>query len=101
MIENVHISHNSNEATIKLGKENIFLIGMSNEIREKVKECDLCAKYSESEQLLPMMSHEIDMMLYDPWQYMSIDVFFVEIGGIKKTFLVSVDHYSDNFELDQ
>ena len=30
-----------------------------------------------------------------------LDVFFVEIEGVKKTLLVSVDHYSDNFELNQ
>ena len=45
-----------------------------------------------------MISHEIPSY---PWQLMSMDFFLMDTKGVKKTFLISVDHYSDNIEFDQ
>ncbi|RLU19993.1 hypothetical protein DMN91_008552 [Ooceraea biroi] len=51
----------------------------------------------DSQQDPPMQSHEI---LQYPFQFISMDVFFTEYKGKKRKFLVTVDHYSDFFELD-
>ena len=44
-----------------------------------------------------MMSHDIPTY---PFQIISMDVFFVEYRGAKKNFLVTVDPYSDFFEVN-
>ncbi|XP_052566384.1 uncharacterized protein K02A2.6-like [Culex pipiens pallens] len=97
MIEKTHISHNGVEATLKLARANIFWPGMSAQIRDTVKECAVCAKFAGSQSKPPMQSHPVPV---HPFQLVSLDVFFAEYRGIKRKFLVTVDHYSDLFEID-
>lgn len=54
-------------------------------------------KFKNSQQNPPMQSHEIPLY---PFQFVSMDVCFARFGGKKCKFLVTVDHYSDYFELD-
>ncbi|KMQ86691.1 hypothetical protein RF55_14270 [Lasius niger] len=44
-----------------------------------------------------MQSHKIP---HFPFQFISMDVFFAEYKKKKRKFLITVDHYSDFFELD-
>jgi hypothetical protein len=44
-----------------------------------------------------MQSHEIPQYTFE---FISMDVFFAEYRSKKQKFLVTVDHYSDFFELD-
>lgn len=97
MIDKVHLSHNGIESTLKLARENIFWPGMSAQITDVVKECQVCAKFAASQQKPPMQSHAIPIY---PWQVVSMDVFFTSYHGKKRQFLVTVDHYSDYIELD-
>lgn len=97
MIDKVHISHNGIEATIKLARNNLFWPGMTTQIKNKIKKCDICAKYHNSPQKPPMTSHEIPLY---PFQYISMDVCMTEFKGKTRKFLITVDHYSDFFELD-
>lgn len=95
MINKAHVSHSGIENTIKFAKENIFWPGMCQQIEEKVRQCDPCAKFAESQQNLPMMSHEIPIYA---WQIISMDVFFVRYRNKQEKMLVMVDHFSDFFE---
>lgn len=92
-----HVSHNGVEATLKLARANVFWPGMSAQIREAVKECTVCAKYAPSQAPAPMQTHPIPV---HPFQIVSMDVFFAEYRGEKRKFLITVDHYSDFFEVD-
>ncbi|XP_062713226.1 uncharacterized protein K02A2.6-like [Aedes albopictus] len=92
-----HVSHNGTESTLKLARANVFWPGMSAQIREAVKECAICAKYAPSQPPAPMQTHPIPV---HPFQIISMDVFFAEYRGDKRKFLVTVDHYSDFFEVD-
>lgn len=95
MTEKSHVSHAGIESSIKLAKENIFWPGMCQQIEEKVRDCDICAKFAASQQKLPMMSHEIPTYA---WQIISMDVFFVKYKGKQEKMLIMVDHFSDFFE---
>ena len=97
IIEKVHTAHNGIEASQKLAKENVYWPGMLQHIEDKVKMCETCAKFSASQRKQPMMSHEIPIY---PFQYVSMDCFETKVQGRKKNFLITVDHYSDFFELD-
>ncbi|XP_065080058.1 uncharacterized protein K02A2.6-like [Ochlerotatus camptorhynchus] len=97
MIEKCHVSHNGSEATLKLARANLFWPGMSSQIKDVVKGCPVCAKFASSQPNPPMMSHQIPLY---PFQLISMDVFFSEFRGRNQKFLVTVDHYSDFFEVD-
>lgn len=97
MVDRVHVSHNGIESTLKLARENVFWPGMSSQIIDVVKECQICAKYAPSQPKPPMQTHAIPIY---PWQVVSMDVFFADYAGRKRNFLVTVDHYSDFVELD-
>ncbi|KAK9719321.1 Integrase zinc binding domain [Popillia japonica] len=114
MIDKVHTSHNGINATLNLAKSNLFWPGMTNDIKNKIKECSICLKYSDNQQTndiknkikecsiclkysdnqqkVPMNSHEIPVY---PFQYVSMDVFTTDFEGKSSKFLVTVDHYSD------
>ncbi|XP_062716630.1 uncharacterized protein K02A2.6-like [Aedes albopictus] len=93
----VHVSHNGMEATLKLARANLFWPGMSAQIKEAVAQCGVCAKYQPSQTPAPMQSHPIPVY---PFQLVSMDVFFADYQGRSSKFLVTVDHFSDFFEVD-
>lgn len=97
MVDRTHTAHNGIEASIKLAKDNFFWPGMTSQIKNKVKECSICMKFSRSNNKPPMQSHEVPRY---PFQYVSMDVMFMNENGIKHRILITVDHYSDFFEID-
>lgn len=97
MIEKVHVSHLGIENTVKFAKENIFWPNMSSEIKEKVQMCDICMKFSKSQPNPPMQSHAIPSYAF---QFVSMDVFSITYKGKPYTMLITIDKYSDFFELD-
>lgn len=97
LVESCHASHNGIEATLKLARANLFWPGMNSQIKDVVKQCGICARFAASQSNPPMQSHEIPVY---PFQLVSMDVFFAEYRGARRNFLITVDHYSDFFELD-
>ncbi|XP_062556988.1 uncharacterized protein LOC134221827 [Armigeres subalbatus] len=97
LIDCCHISHNGVEATLKLARANLFWPGMSAQIKNVVNECSICAKFASSQSHPPMQSHKIPVY---PFQMVSMDVFFSDYQGLKRKFLITVDHYSDFFEVN-
>ncbi|XP_058828067.1 uncharacterized protein K02A2.6-like [Topomyia yanbarensis] len=98
LTEKVHVSHNGIEATLKLARANLFWPGMSAQIKEVVSQCSVCAKFGSSQSPAPMQSHPIPVY---PFQLVSMDIFFAEYQGKNRKWLVTVDHFSDFFEVDQ
>ena len=66
---------------------------MLGEIRDKVKSCAVCNDFLAKEQKDPLMAHRIPDT---PWAKVAQDMF----SHSRKTYLVTVDYYSDYFELD-
>lgn len=75
------MSHNGIEATLKLAKLNLFWPGMSNQILDKVKRCNICAKINNNQCKQELQSHEIPEY---PFEYVSMDVFYIEINEKQK-----------------
>lgn len=97
LIDKLHVSHSGMESTLRLARSNIFWPGMTDHIRNRIQDCSVCAKFAPSQQHPPMKSHAIPVY---PFQLVSMDVFFQEHQGKQRKFLITVDHYSDFFELD-
>ncbi|XP_058828416.1 uncharacterized protein K02A2.6-like [Topomyia yanbarensis] len=97
LVDSCHVSHNGIESTLKLARANLFWPGMTSQIKDVVKESKTCSKYAASQPNPPMMSHCIPVY---PFQLVSMDVFQAEYHSVTRKFLVTVDHYSDYFEID-
>jgi len=93
MMQSVHSSHMGIEKTILRAKGALFWPGMAKQLTDYVLNCSICQKYSQSNQKEPLISHEIPQR---PWQYVSTDIFTLN----NKDYLITVDAYSNYFEID-
>ncbi|XP_063951721.1 uncharacterized protein K02A2.6-like [Lytechinus pictus] len=94
MVEKVHRSHLGIEACIRRARDTLFWPGMAAQVREKVEQCPTCNSMKPKQQKETMMSAEIPSR---PWKVVGQDLFHVN----NKDYLVTVDFYSDYWELDQ
>ena len=94
ILNRLHASHASCERMLKRAKELAFWPKMRVDIERFVNDCSTCAKYSRRQQKEPLISTEIPSR---PWQILSCDFFHLDDAD----YLVTVDHYSDYFEVDR
>ena len=88
MLEKIHASHLGAEACKRMAKDVLFWPGMAAQILDRVDQCDACNAYMAKQQKETMISYEIPTR---PWKIVSQDLF---------SYLITVDHYSDYWELD-
>jgi len=93
MLSRTHSSHQGIEACIQRAKDVIFWPGMSSDIKELVSHCDICSNYVCNQQKEPLMTYEIPTR---PWKMVAQDLFTHK----KKDYLITIDYYSDFWELD-
>ncbi|UYV62655.1 K02A2.6-like, partial [Cordylochernes scorpioides] len=87
MLELLHKSHQGISAIQGLARESLFWPGMSMDIAERVKSCDICQKYQKSKTRKTLRSFPIPDY---PWQTVSMDIFYIE----RKPHLLIVDRFS-------
>lgn len=88
MIARVYSSHLGPDA-----RDVLFWPGMAGQIKDQVQCCKVCNDFLARQQKEPLMTHKIPET---PWTKVGQDLFTV--GG--ENYLVTVDFYSDYFELD-
>ena len=93
----LHTSHTGIENTLKVARRNVFWPGMTSEIKNKIGACNICARVADNQRNPPMQSHSTPNY---PFQFVSMDVLTAEFNNKSTKFLITVDHYSDFFELD-
>lgn len=98
IIDRLHLQHSGIENTINLAYQNVFWPGMRAEITERVQNCNVCLTNSDNQSKEEMQSVKIPDY---PFQIISMDVMKTEYNGKKSNFLITVDHYSDYFEIDK
>ena len=94
IIEKLHASHSGIQSCIRRAREVVFWPRMNVDIEDFVKKCSACNTFQRGQQKEPLISTEIPDL---PWQHIACDVF--EHNG--NEYLVTVDHYSDFFEIDR
>nr|XP_006818475.1 PREDICTED: uncharacterized protein K02A2.6-like [Saccoglossus kowalevskii] len=67
---------------------------MTAEIKDKITQCSPCNEYLSKQQKEPLMSYEIPSR---PWKMVGQDLFTYN----KTDYLITVDYYSDYWELDK
>ena len=93
MLRKLHQGHQGGESMVRRAREVMYWPGMSAAVLQVSANCSVCASYSTALPKEPMLSHEIPQ---GPWKFVSQDLF--KQGG--RWYSVTVDHYSDWFEVD-
>ena len=94
IMDKLHYGHTGIQACTRRAREVVFWRGMVNDIAEYVKKCEVCSKYLGEQQKEPLIPHEIPSK---PWNKLGTDLFHCE----GKLYLITVDYYSDFFEIDR
>lgn len=98
ILDRLHISHSGIEYTLRLAKEAVFWPNMAERIKERISKCEICLKHSSNQQKEPMISHDLPET---PFEKVSMDCFEIMVGNTTRKFLVTTDHFSDMFEVDE
>ncbi len=93
IMKKLHTSHLGVEATLRRARDVLFWPGMTGQIKDMIAKCSACNLYQDKQKSEPMMSYEVPNR---PWSLVSQDLFSYK----GEEYLVTVDHYSDFWELD-
>ena len=93
MLQRIHTSHQGPDACVQRAWDVIFWPGMASEIRHLASQCSTCSNYKAKQQKEPLLSPEIPTT---PWTIVTQDLF--TFAG--KSYLITVDYYSNFWELD-
>ena len=93
MLKKIHKAHQGPYSSMRRARESLFWPGMLAAIRESCLACGTCAQYLAERPVEPTLSHDVPSR---PWSKISVDLF--QLDG--KHYFVTVDYYSDYFELD-
>ena len=90
----LHASHQGIESCLRRARETVFWPGMSAEVKELIATCETCRKFETSNPKEPLMPHDVPSR---PWEQVGVDLFELN----KKDFMVTVDYYSNFWEVDR
>ncbi|PFX34821.1 Uncharacterized protein K02A2.6 [Stylophora pistillata] len=93
MIARAHSSHNGPDACVRRARDVLFWPSMADQIKDQVQNCEVCNDFLARQQKEPLMTHKIPET---PWSKVGQDLF--TLGD--ESYLVTVDYFSDYFELD-
>lgn len=98
ILEILHSNHQGIEYTTKFARQTVFWPNIKSHINDKIARCSTCLKYAPKQQNPPMLSHDVPK---SPFERVSIDICELVINEKNRKFLITVDHYSDYFEIDE
>ncbi|GFR68210.1 Pro-Pol polyprotein [Elysia marginata] len=88
ILDRLHDGHQGIEKCLLRARENVFWLGMTKDITEKVKECSICERYNrKSQQKQPLLQHEVPR---GPFEKVAADIFHLD----GQNFLLMADYYS-------
>ena len=92
-LKSIHNSHLGVNGCLNRMRECLYWPGMTGDIKNYVSTCEACREYEQGQRKETLISHEAPSR---PWQFVAADLF--ELNG--KSYLVTVDYFSDLFELN-
>ena len=98
ILSRLHQPHLGIESTLKLARETVYWRGITDEIKQMIQGCDICNIYARKQQREALVIPEIPTT---PFEIISMDVCELQVKGKTRYFLITVDHYSDFFEIDE
>lgn len=94
MLEALHASHRSADACLRRARECLYWPTMSADIRQYISNCNTCHKFLAQNQKETLKQHDLGSF---PWEKVGIDLF--AFGN--NVYLVTVDYFSNYFEVDK
>ncbi|XP_042148029.1 uncharacterized protein K02A2.6-like [Ixodes scapularis] len=94
MKEKLHSSHMGVASTLRRARDSIFWPSMNAEIKDHISACEICQKHTPAQQRETLKPHPEPNF---PWERVGCDI--LEHKG--KHLLVTVDYYSNFWEVDQ
>ena len=84
-----HQSHGGICACLRRMRESVYWPGITTQMKQKVKNCEICMKYQENKVIKdPLMSHDTGTT---PWSKIGVDICYFD----NRTLLVTSDYYSN------
>ena len=91
----IHSSHLGAESCLRRARECIYWPGMLAEIQQYISACEICRKFDTTSQPNEsLVSHEVPSR---PWERVGADIFTLH----DKDYLVTIDYYSNFWEVDR
>ncbi|XP_015762246.1 PREDICTED: uncharacterized protein K02A2.6-like [Acropora digitifera] len=87
VLEATHTGHQGETKCLLLARQSVFWPGISNDVRQMVKDCALCNRHQRAQPKLPPMQSDL---LTRPWEKLGPDIF--QVNGAN--YLIIVDYYS-------
>ena len=94
MLTRIHSSHLGIGSCLRKARDSLYWPNMNDEIKDYIGKCSTCNELNVNQQKEPLMTHDVPNQ---PWSKLGIDLFALN----KKDYLVTVDYFSDYFELDE
>ena len=94
LLRKLHDPHMGIESTLRWARSLIYWPGMSSQIKDRCKRCDICQSFGTAQQKEPLLPHPIPT---HPWQVVGADLFSIN----NEHFLVTTDYWSGFWELDK
>ena len=70
-LKDLHTGHLGEEKTLLRARETVFWPGISDDIRNAIKACEVCQKHKPAQHREPLLSHDVPSM---PWTKLGIDI---------------------------
>ncbi|XP_011437820.3 retrovirus-related Pol polyprotein from transposon 297 [Magallana gigas] len=93
MLSRIHSSHLGTESCLRKARDAVFWPNMSAELRDFISKCSTCNKMQDQQSNQPLITHDVPKI---PWTKLGVDIFTYQ----NQDYLVTVDYFSDFFELD-
>ena len=94
LLRKLHAAHRGSEFTLRHARSCVFWPGLNSQITDMCQSCGVCAQHAHQHPREPLQPYPVPTL---PWQLVSQDLF--ELNGL--AYLVTVDHYSDFYEIDK
>ena len=94
MLHKLHAAHRGPEFTQCHARSCLFWPGLTGQINDMCQSCATCAQHAQKHPREPLQPYPVPTL---PWQLVSQDLFV--LNGY--AYLVTVDHYSDFYEIDR
>ena len=86
-LKDLHAGHLGEEKTLLRARETVFWPGISDDVRNAVKLCDVCMKYKPAQQKEPLVPHDVPSL---PWFKLEVDIF----GHRSHHYLLVADYFN-------
>ena len=94
ILHKLHAAHRGPEFTLRHARSCVFWPGINNQITDMCRTCVTSAQYRQQHPRESLQPYPVPT---SPWQLVSQDLF--ELNSV--AYLVTVDHFSDFYEIDR